>query len=115
MVSKFTTCVISIEVVAVVRVVMSSVIGNVSPIDVLGLGVVWVVGDSVSGVDVVVLDWVKGLVFGVVDSAFDVVTIDAGGVFEEMVSSSSKVEVDLVLPSLGAVLLGWLEETAVVD
>ena len=100
--SKLTTsdaCVIPIDVVTVVRV--PSVIGNVSPGDVLGLGVVWIgvvwVGDSVCGLIVVVLDWVKGLV--------NVVRIGIGGVFEELVSSPNEVEVGL---SFKVLLTGWL-------
>ena len=88
--------------------VVPSVIGNVVPVEVLGLGVVWtlewVIGDSVF---VEVLDWAKGLVFGEVDSAINVVAIDAGGVFEEIVSSC-KVELGPVLPSLGMPLMGGL-------
>ena len=106
--SKLTTsapCVFPIDVVAVVRV--PSLIGNLSPVDVLGLGVVWV-ADSVCGVIVVVLDWVKGLVV-------NVVTIGKGGLFEERVSSPSKVEVGLSLSSLRMLLTGWLGITAVVD
>ena len=74
---------------------MPSVIGNVSPVDIVGLGVVWMlvtVGGSVCGVD---SDWVAGLVLDVVDSTFVVVTI--GGVIEEKVSSPSEVELGLTV------------------
>ena len=99
--SELTTsvpCVIPIDVVAVVP----SVIGNVSPVVVLGLGVdlvwmgvVWVAG-SVCGVNIVVLDWVTGLV--------SVVTIGKGGLFEEKVSSPCKVVISSGLEWTGHLL-----------
>ena len=89
-VSKLTSVATCVAVVCV-----PSVIGNISPVDIVGLGVVrmfvWV-GDSVGGVIVVVLDRVTGLVLDAVDSTFDVVTAGLEGVIEEKDSSPSEVE-----------------------
>ena len=91
-VSKLTS--VAIDVVAVFCV--PSVIGNISPVDIVGLGVVWMfvwVDNCVCVVIVVVLDKVTGLVLDVVDSTFDVVTAGIEGVVEEKDSSPSEVEV----------------------
>ena len=87
--SKLTT--IPVDVVCV-----ASVIGDVSPVEMSGLDVVWMlvwVDNCVCVVIVVVLDRVTGLVLDAVDSTFDVVTTGIEGVIEEKDSSPSEVEV----------------------
>ena len=79
-----------------VVVCVPSVIVDDSPVEISGLGVVWV-GNCVCGVIVVVLDWVAGLVLDAVVSTFNVVTIGIGGVIEEKVSSPSEFEVGLTV------------------